>query len=264
MVYTRLGEPHTLQKPLQWPRPHMFPMLGMFFSAQIINDGRSTLASVSPTPSKKHYHGPGHTRSQCLAPFFLLKLLLRMVYTRLGEPHTLQKPLPWASPHMCAVLGMVFCAEIIIDGWSTLALVSPTPPKNYYGALHTCFQCLASFFLTKSLLRMVYTRLAEAHTPEKTLPWPSPHMFAILGMVVCPQIIIDGWSILALLRPIPPKKHYHGPVHTCSQYLAWFLVPKSLLTDGLHRVGEAHNPGKTLPWPSPHMFAMLRTVFVLK
>ena len=87
---------------------------------------------------------------------------------------------------------MVFCAQIIIDGWSTLTLVSPTPSKkHYHGPVHTCLQCLASFFLLKSLLRMVYTRLGEPHTLQKTLPWPSPHMFAMLGILFCAQIIIE-------------------------------------------------------------------------
>ena len=97
---------------------------------------------------------------------------------------------------MFAVLGMVFCAQILIEEWPTIALVRPGPPeKHYHGLVHTCSQCLASFFLLKSLLRMVYTRLGEAHTLQKTLPWPGLHMF---------------------------------------ECLAWFFVLKSLLTDGLH------------------------------
>ena len=42
------------------------------------------------------------------------------------------------------------------------------------------------------------------------------------------------WSRLAFMSPRRSKKHYHGPVHTCSQCLACFFVLKSLLTDGLH------------------------------
>ena len=86
---------------------------------------------------------------------------------------------------MFAVLGMVFRPQIIIDGWSTLALVGAKPSKKYYhGPVHTCLRCM--FFFG--------------------------------------QIIIDGWSTLALVSPTPSKKHYHGPLYTCSQCLAWFVV----------------------------------------
>ena len=80
---------------------------------------------------------------------------------------------------------------------------------------------------------MVYNRLNEPNMLEKTLPWPSPQMFAVLGMVFRAEIIIDVWSTLALMSPTPSKKHYRGPIHTCSQCLAWFALLKSLLTDGL-------------------------------
>ena len=81
---------------------------------------------------------------------------------------------------------------------------------------------------------MVYTRLHEPHTLEKTLEWTSPHMFIVLGILFCAEIIIDGWSKLAFMSPTHSEKHYHGPAHTCSQCLALFFVLKSLLTDGLH------------------------------
>ena len=176
MVYTGFGEPHTLKKTLPLPTAHMFPTLGNIFSAQIIVDGWCTLALVSPTPSKKHYHGPVHTCSQCLAYFFLLNSSLRLVYTGLGEPHTLQKAVAWPNANMFAVFGMVFSAEIIIEGWSTLALMSPTP--------------------------------------SKTPPWRSPHMFVVLGIVFSAQIIIDGCSTLGLMSPTPATKHYLGLVCT--------------------------------------------------
>ena len=116
----------------------MFPMLGILFFAEIIVYGWCTLALVSPTPSKKHYHGPLHTCSQRVASFFVLKSLFRMVYARLGEPHTLQKALAWASRNTFAVFGMVVSTEIIIEGWSTLALMSPTHSKTPPWPVHTC------------------------------------------------------------------------------------------------------------------------------
>ena len=59
-------------------------------------------------------------------------------------------------------------------------------------------------------------------------------MFPMLGILFSAEIIVDGWSTLALVSPTASKTHYHRPVHTCLQCLAWFFVPKSLLTDGLH------------------------------
>ena len=95
---------------------------------------------------------------------------------------------------MIAVLGMVFCPQIIIDGWSTLTLVSPTPSAKYYQSpAYTCLQCLAWFFVVKSSMTEVYTRLGDAHTLQKILPWPGPHMLTMPGVgFVLKSLLTDG------------------------------------------------------------------------
>ena len=129
-----------------------------------------------------------------------------LVCTRSGEPPTLQKTLPWPSPHMFAVLGMVFCPQIIIDGWSTLSLVSP-------------------------------------NTLPKTLPRSSPHLFAVLGMGFCPQIIIDRWSTLALMSHPPKNTTMVQSTHVRS---AWhgFLSSNHYYWMVYTRLGEPHTVKK--------------------
>ena len=67
-------------------------------------------------------------------------------------------------------------------------------------------------------------------------------MSAVLGMAFRPQIIIAGWSTVALVSPTPYKKQYRGQVHTCLQCLALFFVLKSLLTDAPHSACCAPKP----------------------
>ena len=157
-----------------------------------------------------------------------------MVYTRLNEPHTLKKKLPWPTPHMFLMLGILFFAQIIIGGWSTLALVSPTSSKTLPRRSPHMFATLGIVFCAQIIIDGWSILALVSPTPSKTLPWPSPHMFAMLGMVFGAQIIIDGWSTLALVSPTPSQQEYRGPIHTCSQFLAWLFLLKSILTHGVH------------------------------
>ena len=58
-------------------------------------------------------------------------------------------------------------------------------------------------------------------------------MFAVFGMVFCPQIIIDRWSTLGMVSPTPSEKHSCGPVRTCLPWLPLLFGLRSLLTDGV-------------------------------